>query len=276
MAIVTDAQSASDDVMSRINPTVPHSARVWNYWVGGKDYYAADREVGEKVRETFPGVIDVARQSRAFLARVVTYLAGECGIDQFLDIGTGLPTSNNTHEVAQGINPRARIVYVDNDPIVLVHARALLTSSKEGACAYIDADVRDPGYIVEQAAKTLDFTRPIGLMMLGILGNVPDYTQAATITRQLVEAIPSGSYLVLNDGTNAIQTGAANEAARLRAEAGDAYHLRTREEITGFLDGLGLVDPGVVSTSHWRPDILGSDGALPPAVNAYCGVARKP
>jgi hypothetical protein len=273
---VPDAESASDDVMARINPTVPHSARVWNYWLGGKDHYAADREAGDKVREVYPGVIDVARQARAFLVRVVKYLAGECGISQFLDIGTGLPTSNNTHEVAQGINPRARIVYVDNDPIVLVHARALLASTKEGACAYIDADARDPGYIVEQAGKTLDLTQPVGLMMLGVLGNIADYTQAKAIARHLVDAVPSGSYLVINDGTNAIQPEAAIEAARLRAEAGDPYYLRTHEEITSFFDGLELLEPGVVSTSHWRPDVLLSDGKPPPAVNAYCGVARKP
>jgi hypothetical protein len=272
---VTDAQPAPDDVTARIDPTIPHSARIWNYWLGGKDYYAADREAGDKVLATYPGIIDDARQARAFLVRVVKYLVGECGVSQFLDIGTGLPTSNNTHEVAQGINPSARIVYVDNDPIVLAHARALLTSTKEGACAYIDADARDPGSILGQAAKTLDFSRPVGLMMLGVLGNIPDDAEAMAITRQLVEAIPSGSYLVLEDG-------AATSEERLQAtadhnEGGHAVYTNRRpEEIAGFLDGLDLLAPGVVPVSHWRPDIVTVDGQLPPTVNAYCGVARKP
>jgi hypothetical protein len=272
---VTDTPSASEDLAAHLRTDVPHSARVWNYWLGGKDNYAADRETGDKVREAFPGVVDVARQARAFLVRAVSHLAGERGIRQFLDVGTGLPTANNTHEVAQGIDPRARIVYVDNDPIVLAHARALLNSTSEGACAYIDADVREPGRILDQAARTLDFGQPVGLMMLGILGNVPDHGQAKAILEVFLDALPSGSYLVLNDGTNVIQPEAAAEAARVRAEAGDPYHLRTPEEITDFFDGLELLEPGVVSTSHWRPDNLWGD-RLPPPVNAYCGVARKP
>lgn len=260
--------------MARINPTVPHSARIWNYWLGGKDYYAADREAGDKVLATYPGIVDDARHARAFLARAVTYLAEECGISQFLDIGTGLPSSNNTHEVAQGINPSARIVYVDNDPIVLVHARALLTSTKEGACAYIDADARDPDNILEQAGKTLDLTRPVGLMMLGVLGNIPDYSQAKGIARRLVEAIPSGSFLVIEDG-------AATSDERLQAtaehnEGGHAVYVNRRpEEIAGYLDGLDMLDPGVVPVSRWRPDHVWVDRE-PPLVNAYCGVARKP
>jgi hypothetical protein len=271
-AAVNDAQS-SDDLIARLRADVPHSARIWNYWLGGKDNYAADREAGDKVREGYPGIVDDARQARAFLVRVVTYLAGECGISQFLDIGTGLPTSNNTHEVAQTINPRARIVYVDNDPIVLAHARALLNSAQEGACAYIDADARDPGYILEQAAETLDFSRPVGLMMLGVLGNIPDYAQAMAITKRLADAMPSGSYLVIEDG-------AATSEERLQAtaehnEGGHAVYVnRTPEEIAAYLDGLEVLDPGVVPVSRWRPDQLWG-GHEPPLVNAYCGVARK-
>jgi S-adenosyl methyltransferase len=270
---VTDAQS-SDDLTARLRTDVPHSARIWNYWLGGKDNYAADREAGDKVRDVYPGIVDDARQARAFLVRVVTYLAGECEISQFLDIGTGLPTSNNTHEVAQSINPRSRIVYVDNDPIVLAHACALLNSTEEGACAYIDADARDPAYILEQAAKTLDFSRPVGLMMLGVLGNIPDYEQAKAIAAQLVDAIPSGSYLVIEDG-------AATSEERLRAtaehnEGGHAVYVNRRPgEIAAYLDGLDLLDPGVVPVSRWRPDRLWR-GGQPPAVNAYCGVGRKP
>jgi hypothetical protein len=270
---VTDAQS-SDDLTARLNTDVPHSARIWNYWLGGKDNYAADREAGDKVRAVYPGIVDDARQARAFLVRVVTYLVGECGIGQFLDIGTGLPTSDNTHEVAQSINPRSRIVYVDNDPIVLAHARALLTSTEEGACSYIDADARDPGYILEQAAKTLDFSRPVGLMMLGVLGNIPDYAQAKAISKRLVDAIPSGSYLVIEDG-------AATSDERLQAtaqhnEGGHAvYTNRTPEQIGAYLDGLEVLDPAVVPVSRWRPDHLWGDRE-PPMVNAYCGVGRKP
>ncbi|TQM11735.1 S-adenosyl methyltransferase [Pseudonocardia kunmingensis] len=271
---MTGAGRVPDDLRDRINPTVPHSARIWNYWLGGKDYYAADREAGDKVLATYPGIREDARQARDFLARAVTHLAAECGVNQFLDIGTGLPTSNNTHEVAQAIDPSARIVYVDNDPIVLVHARALLTSTKEGACAYIDADARTPEHIVEQAGRTLDFTRPVGLMMLGVLGNVADYSQARSIVGQLVGAIPSGSFLVLEDG-------AATSEERLQAtaehnEGGHAVYVNRRpEEIAGFFEGLELLDPGVVPVSRWRPSSVWSDRE-PPAVNAYCGVARKP
>jgi hypothetical protein len=261
-------------VLARINPTIPHSARIWNYWLGGKDYYAADRAAGDKVLATYPGIRNDARQAREFLARAITFLAGECGISQFLDIGTGLPTSNNTHDVAQGINPGARIVYVDNDPIVLVHARALLTSTREGACAYIDADARDPHHIIEQAGKTLDLTRPVGLMMLGVLGNIPDYDHAKAIAGRLIDAIPAGSYLVLEDG-------AATSDERIQATAehnkgGHAIYVNRRPaEIAGYLDGLEVLHPGVVPVSEWRPEYAWGERESPPA-NAYCGVARKP
>src|SRR5690606_28597799 len=183
---------------------VPHSARVWNYWLGGKDNYPVDRQVGEQVRAVYPEIVEVARHSRAFLGRAVRHLAGEEGVTQFLDIGTGLPTVDNTHEVAQRVDPSCRIVYVDNDPLVLVHARALLKSTPEGACDYLDADVRDPAGIIERASATLDFDRPIGLMMLGILGNVEDDDEARAIRDHLVGALPGGSFLVLEDGTAAV------------------------------------------------------------------------
>ncbi|MBA9002965.1 SAM-dependent methyltransferase [Thermomonospora cellulosilytica] len=257
-----------------IDTSKPHSARVWNYWLGGKDNYPIDRQVGDQVRAVYPGIVDVARHSRAFLGRAVRHLAGEAGIDQFLDLGTGLPTVDNTHEVAQRVNPSCKIVYVDNDPLVLVHARALLTSTPEGVCEYVDADVRDPGYVLEQAARTLDFTRPIALMMLGILGNVWDDAEAAQIRDHLVAALPSGSYLVLEDGTNAVDPEAAAQAEQTRAEAGDPYRLRTPEQIAAFFDGLELIEPGVVSVSRWRPEP--TPWGLPEEVTAYCGVARKP
>ena len=253
---------------------VPHSARVWNYWLGGKDNYPVDRQVGEQVRAVYPEIVEVARHSRAFLGRAVRHLAGEEGVTQFLDIGTGLPTVDNTHEVAQRVDPSCRIVYVDNDPLVLVHARALLKSTPEGACDYLDADVRDPAGIIERASATLDFDRPIGLMMLGILGNVEDDDEARAIRDHLVGALPGGSFLVLEDGTAAVNPEAAAKAERTRAEAGDPYKLRTPEQIAGFFDGLELLEPGVVSVSRWRPEAM--PWGEPPMVTAFCGVGRKP
>ncbi|MEY9842172.1 SAM-dependent methyltransferase [Streptacidiphilus sp. EB103A] len=256
-----------------LDVTIPHSARMWNYWLGGKDNYAADRQAAEQVMAVFPGIVDVARASRALLARVVAYLAAEAGVRQFLDIGTGLPTADNTHEVAQAIAPQSRIVYADNDPLVLVHARALLTSSPEGATAYIDADVRDPDTILAEAAKTLDFTQPVALVMLGILGNVPDYEQAQAIVKRLVDAVPSGSYLVVNDGTDTSTERV--QATDRHNEGGVAtYFNRSPAQIAGYFQGLDLLEPGVVSASRWRPEP--NPFGEPPIVDAYCAVARKP
>ncbi|GLZ01868.1 SAM-dependent methyltransferase [Actinoplanes sp. NBRC 103695] len=253
----------------------PHSARVWIYWLGGKDNYAADRDLGDQIKQMFPDIIDIARQSRQFLTRAVRYLAADVGIKQFLDVGTGLPTADNTHEVAQRINPWARIVYVDNDPLVLVHARALLNSSPEGSTDYLDADVHDPDAIVGGAQKVLDFAEPVALMMLGILGNVVDYRQARTIVDRLVSALPPGSYLVVNDGTNVINPVARNHATRASIEAGIPYISRHPDEIAGYFQGLQLVEPGVVSSSQWRPDVP-ADAPAPAEVDVFCGMARKP
>jgi O-methyltransferase involved in polyketide biosynthesis len=262
-----------DSPSARLDTTRPHSARVWNYFLGGKDNFAADRQLGEQIRAVYPEIVEVARVSRAFLGRAVTFLAADAGIRQFLDIGTGLPTVDNTHQVAQRVSPSARIVYVDNDPLVLAHARALLTSSSQGVCDYVDADVRDPDAIVAAAARTLDLTRPVALTMLGILGNVVDYEQARAIVRRLVDAVPSGSYLVVNDGTNVIQARARDEATQISIDAGVPYIARSPEQIAGFFDGLDLVEPGVVSTPRWRPDP--ATGSLPDEVDVFCGVARK-
>ncbi|GAA2078908.1 SAM-dependent methyltransferase [Actinomadura alba] len=271
---MTDQTPASDRPKPAIDTTTPHSARVWNYWLGGKDNHPVDRQVGDQVREVYPGIVDVARHSRAFLGRAVRFLAGEAGIRQFLDIGTGLPTVDNTHEVAQRVAPESKIVYVDNDPLVLLHARALLTSTPQGDCDYIDADVRDPDSILTQAARTLDFTQPIALMMLGILGNVWDDGQARAIRDHLMAALPSGSYLVLEDGTNVVAPEAAAQAEKTRAEAGDPYRLRAPEQIAEFFDGLELLEPGVVSVSRWRPET--TPWGQPDEVEAFCGVAKKP
>ncbi|ADP78979.1 protein of unknown function DUF574 [Pseudofrankia inefficax] len=270
--VTTNAPDPDSGPPPMIETSVPHSARVWNYWLGGKDNYPIDRAVGEQVRDVYPEIIDIARESRAFLGRAVRFLAGEAGIRGFLDIGTGLPTADNTHEVAQLVAPDARIVYVDKDPLVLMHARALLTSTPGGRTAYVDADVHDPDTILAAAARTLDLTRPVALMMLGILGNVADTDEAHSIVKRLVDAVPAGSYLVVNDGTSRTDeaAAAAREASRRREEAGDPYYARTPEQIARFFDGLHLVAPGVVSTSLWRP----APDTTPTAVGSYCGVAR--
>lgn len=255
-----------------IDTSVAHSARVWNFWLGGKDNFAADREVGEYVLEAFPEMVAAARADRQFLVRAVTHLAGQAGIRQFLDLGTGLPTADNTHEVAQRVAPTSRIVYVDNDPLVLAHARALLTSTADGATDFVDSDLRDPDVVLEKAAKTLDFSQPVGLTILGTMGHIGDNDEAYEVVRQYVAALPSGSYLALCDGTSTSE--AMREAERRwNATAAVPYHLRTPEEIAAFFDGLELLEPGVVSASRWRPD---SGDVLPGEVDQYCGVGRKP
>jgi hypothetical protein len=257
---------------NKLDTTAPHGARVWNYFLGGKDNFEVDRALGEQVKSFFPDIVTVAQESRRFLARAVGFLAGEAGIRQFLDIGTGLPTADNTHEVAQRIAPESRIVYVDNDPLVLVHARALLTSSPEGVTDYLDADVREPEKILAEAAKTLDFDKPVAVLLLGILGNIVDYDQARSLVTRLMAGVPSGSYLVVNDGTNVVNPDARNEATRLSIEAGEPYISRHPDDIARYFTGLDLVEPGVVSSIRWRH----GSGALPDEVDVFCGVARKP
>ena len=252
-----------------IDTSVPHSARIWNYWLGGKDNYAVDREAGDQYRAIFPGITDVARTSRAFLTRAVRYLAGEAGIRQFLDIGTGLPTADNTHEVAQRVAPESRIVYVDNDPLVLAHARALLTSTPEGACEYLDADLRDPAKILDAAKGLLDFTQPIALMLMGIMGHFTD-EEAYPIVSRLLDGLPSGSYFALYDGADTNE--AFNEAQRGYNESGAVpYYLRSPEQFARFFEGLDLVQPGVAPVRDWRPD----PDAPPVEIYSYCGVGRK-
>ncbi|MET9773651.1 SAM-dependent methyltransferase [Streptomyces sp. NPDC006367] len=260
----------SDEVRARLQTDRPHSARVWNYLLGGKDNYPVDSQAGDVILSTFPEFAAVARLQRKFLARAVRFLAGEAGIRQFLDIGTGLPTADNTHELAQRIAPESRIVYVDNDPLVLTHAQALLTSSAEGACAYIDADVRDPGRILAEAARTLDLDRPVALTMLGIMGQIPDADRPAELVSTLMSALPPGSHLALSDG---IDTNEALNAAvgAYNRQSANTYHLRSPERIAAFFDGLDLVEPGVVTTADWRPDAAPEDTADV----AVCGVARK-
>lgn len=266
----TDAEK---DVMEGIDTTVPHSARVWNYWLGGKDNYPVDRAAGDAFVRVYPGIVDEARANRYFLARGVRYLAGEAGVDQFLDVGTGLPTVDNTHEVAQRVNPACRIVYVDNDPLVLAHARALLTSTPQGATNYIDADLREPAKILRGAAATLDFGRPIALLLSGILGHISDAERPQEIVRGLVEGLPSGSYLMLQDGTTVSR--ANEEALEDYNDSGAVpYLLREPEQIASFFDGLELLPPGVVPIEQWRPEATPLRSDL--EVNGYGGIGRKP
>ena len=261
-------------VPPQLDTSEAHSARVWNYLLGGKDNFAADREVGDLILTMFPGIAQIARVQRRFLARAVRYLAAEAGVTQFLDIGTGLPTANNTHQIAQQVAPHARIVYVDNDPLVLVHAEALLTSAPGGVTSYIEADVRDPDAIVREAARTLDFSQPVALMLLGIVGQVDDADEPGSIVAWLLDALPPGSYLALSDGTDTNPE--LNQAiAVYNQNAASSYHLRNPNRIAGFFAGLDLVPPGVVTTSRWRPDVRDADGE-PREIDAICGVGRKP
>ncbi|MER5210949.1 SAM-dependent methyltransferase [Streptomyces sp. NPDC002838] len=255
---------------NKIDTSVPHSARIWNYWMGGKDNYPVDQEAGDAYAAIAPQVKIMARASRDYLIRAVTHLTRDLGVRQFLDIGTGLPTYDNTHEVAQKIAPDAKIVYVDNDPIVLAHANALLYSKPPGVTAYIDADLHDPETILRRATATLDFNRPVALLLMGILGHIEDYAEAKAIVRHLLAALPSGSYFVHYDGTN-------TDADLMKAQAGYddtgavPYVLRSPEQLAAYYEGLELLKPGFVSCPLWRPD----PGVSPEPTYIYGGVALK-
>jgi hypothetical protein len=263
---------AEKDLMEGIDTTVPHSARIWNYWLGGKDNYPVDRQAGDEFCKVYPGIVDDARAYRQFISRTVGYLAGEAGIRQFLDVGTGLPSGENTHEVAQRVAPTSKIVYVDNDPLVLAHARALLTSTPEGVTNYIDADLHEPAEILRAAGGTLDFTRPIALILSGILGHVPDDEEAFSIVSRLVGGLPSGSYLMLQDSTTVSGHSNAEALERYNDSGAVPYNLRAPEMIARFFDGLELVEPGVVPIQQWRPDAQ-TDPVV--AINPFGGIGRK-
>jgi trans-aconitate methyltransferase len=252
-----------------------HMARVYDFWLGGKDNFAADRVVAEQVAAAYPDVRAAVRAQRAFLARAVHFLVTEAGIRQFLDIGTGLPSANNTHQVAQRAAPDSRVVYVDNDPIVLAHARVLLTSSPEGATAYIDADLRATGTILERAADVLDFGQPVAVMLLGILQGIPDQDDPGAIIARIMDAVAPGSYLAISQIASDV---AADEVAegvqRYNRQAAAPVAARTHAEVCRFFAGLELVEPGVVQVHRWRPGTgnLGSGRNLA----IYAGVGRKP
>jgi hypothetical protein len=271
---MTDGSYASGQLPpDELRANVPHPARVWNYFLGGKDNFPADREAGDEVLALMPQIVDSARADRAFLRRVVSYLAGEAGIRQFLDIGTGLPTADNTHEIAQAVAPDSRIVYVDNDPIVLVHARALLTSGPAGVTDYVDADVRNTVKLLHAAARTLDFSQPVALMLLGILNFIVDDDEAHAIVNRLLDAVPSGSYMAVVHPTQEVHGEAMAETLRLWNERGGAPIVdRSPQELARFFDRLELLEPGVVSCSKWRPD----PGDPQVEVAHFCAVGRKP
>nr|WP_207391596.1 SAM-dependent methyltransferase [Streptomonospora litoralis] len=257
-----------------IDTSRAHPARIYDYWLGGKDNFASDRAVGDQIVAAMPQIVDGARANRAFLQRAVTYLAREAGVRQFLDIGTGIPTAGNTHTVAQEIAPESRVVYVDNDPIVLTHARALLVGASEGATAYVESDLRDPEAIVRGAAETLDTEQPTAIMLLGILEFVTDDAEVADLLKRLLDAFPSGSHLVISHSSNVVDPEGMDEAARLWNEGGSTpLVLRTPDQLAGFFTGLELVEPGIVSCPLWRPDGI-AEGIRP--VDGFAGVGRRP
>jgi hypothetical protein len=278
-AAVTDSSPSPGQAPEppEIDTEVPNSARIWNYWLGGKDNFPVDREAGDDYRAIYPEIVDVARASRRFLTRAVRYLAGQAPVRQILDIGTGLPTADNTHEVAQRVAPDAKVVYVDNDPVVLAHARALLTTTtRQGDTAYIDADLHDPDTILGAAARTLDFTQPIGLMLLGILGHIEDDEEARAIVKRLMDALPPGSYLTICDGTNDISEAGVEAQRRYNESGAVPYRLRSATQVTAFFEGLEVVEPGVVSCPRWRPDPDDRSRGLPAEMDQFAGVGRKP
>ncbi|MGN2639529.1 SAM-dependent methyltransferase [Nocardia takedensis] len=263
-----------EDHAPLIRTDIPHSARIWNYWMGGKDYYEIDREAGDAGIAVDPEITTMAVQSRQFLIRAVRYLAGEVGIRQFLDIGTGLPTMQNTHEVAQGVAPESKVVYVDNDPLVLTHARALLTSTTpEGVTTYVDSDYHFPEQIIADAKNVLNFNEPVAVMFMGVLGHAKSYDDLLRIVRTVLDAVPSGSYLVMWDGSDDSEA-YVTLCQNYTGTGGTPYVPRPQAQIRAVFDGLELVEPGFVSLTQWRAGDTEVGEVRP--ISAYCGVARKP
>ena len=263
----------SEDQQTVLDTSVAHVARVYDYWLGGKDNFAVDRAAGEQAIAAYPDIVFSVRANRAFLARTVRYLTVEAGIRQFLDIGTGIPTSNNTHEVAQSVAPGARVVYVDNDPIVLAHARALLTSGPAGLTSYIDADLRNTGEILETAAQTLDFSRPVAVVLMAILHLIGDEDDPYGIVATLMDAVPPGSYLALSHIASDIETEALGDARdRVSKLMPVKQTYRSHAEVMRFFDGLDMVEPGLVRVQQWRP---GSEAEAKSPAALWGGVGRK-
>jgi S-adenosyl methyltransferase len=259
----------------KIDITVAHPARIYDYWLGGKNNFTADREAAEATLAVNPYILPGVRANREFLAAAVRYLAGEAGITQFLDIGSGLPTENSTHEAAQSVAPGSRVVYVDNDPIVIAHARTLLTG-EPGTTDYIHADLRDPAAIIREAARTLDFGKPVAIMLLMILMHVSDDDRPHELVARLLDAVPAGSYLVISETANDVDAEviAASQEEYNQRVTDTQWASRTKQTFTRYFSGLEIIDPGLVTMGLWRP---APGAALPPRpIPAYCGVARKP
>jgi hypothetical protein len=254
--------------------SVAHVARVYDYLLGGKDNFAADREAAEQAMRINPDIVSTARANRAFLIRTTSYLARQAGLRQFLDIGTGMPTNRNIHEVAQSIAPRSRVVYVDHDPIVLTHARALLTSAPEGVTDYLEADLREPGKILAEAAQTLDFSRPVAIMLIAVLHLILDRDDPYDLVGQLVDAVVPGSYLVISHAASDLDTGAMiSMTNRLNELMAQQAVPRTHREVAAFFAGLDLVEPGLVRIPEWRPASV-SDTAV--RAQMWGAIGRKP
>jgi hypothetical protein len=265
--------SAGQDAPVSFDTGVAHVARVYDYWLGGKDNFAADRAAGDQAIAAFPAIPLSARSNRAYQARVVRFLAGEAGIRQFLDIGTGIPTVNHTHQVAQSVAPESRVVYVDDDPVVLSHARALLASHPAGATDYIDADLREPQKILDSAARLLDFSRPVAVLLMAILQHIDDEYDPYAIVSALMDAVPPGSYLALSHPASDINgEEMAKMAGVLNQMMAEKVTFRDRAAVSKFFDGLELAEPGLVQASKWRP-ASELEAASPAAL--WAGAARK-
>jgi hypothetical protein len=262
------------DKAAQIDVRRAHSARVYDYWLGGKDNFAADREAAEEAIAARPGIVADARANRAFLARSVRFLARERGVRQFLDVGTGLPSPPNTHDVAQSIGPAARVVYMDNDPIVVAHARAMMVSGPDGSCDHVEADLRDPAVILKAAGRTLDLGHPVALLLLLVLHLIPDADGPEEVVRSLLAGLPEGSYLVVSHPASDIRPDPVADMTRRMNQRlkGPKATVRDRDQVTRFFDGLELLEPGVVEPPQWQPDP--GDPALS-GVTIWCGAGRK-
>nr|WP_268258234.1 SAM-dependent methyltransferase [Parafrankia elaeagni] len=273
-----DSTSRPTIIPTDLHTDRPHSARMYDYFLGGKDNFPADRAAAEAAKAAFPQVVTAAQANRRFLQRAVGFLAGEYGIDQFLDVGTGIPTRPNLHEVAQSVIPHAAVVYVDNDPLVLAHARALLTSSPQGRTAYLDCDLLNPERILSssEVRDTLDLSRPVALTLIAVLHFAPDEADPLAVVGRLLEALPSGSYLALSQVTADFDEGSISLLAETYRERGISAQPRSRAEVARFVEGLELVEPGIVAAHRWRPDTDLDRGLRDEQVSVWAALARKP
>ena len=257
---------------TKLDPSVAHIARVRDYWLGGRDNFAVDRQVGEEAMAAFPGLVNSVRTTRAFLGRAVRFLTADAGVRQFLDIGAGIPTAHSTHEVAQSIAPDALVCYVDRDPVVFGHARALLASGRHGRTSYFEADLRDTGKILVEAASVLDLTQPVALLLNAVLQFIPDDAEPGQIVCMLLDAMPPGSFLVLSHPASDLGREARPAPGSPLGQllAGPVTR-RSHDEVSRFFGGLRLLPPGLVRLPEWRPG-----GAEPDPAELTAGPASGP